>query len=191
MSPQAASQAIGLISNLLGPQAHAVMPAIMSALAQAPQHGGAGMMMQNRGAAQAAQRPPEGSWVCTSCSNVNYPLRTTCNGSSCGLLKEDVDGGPPLQATPAGAENPEGSWVCSGCKNVNFPLRTICNKKSCGLPRDQADSGPPAPPAKTWTDPTQKTGYVGSWTCRKCSNVNYPNRTVCNRRSCGEPRVDF
>lgn len=28
----------------------------------------------------------------------------------------------------------------------------------------------------------------GSWVCASCQNVNFPNRTVCNRRSCGLPR---
>lgn len=28
----------------------------------------------------------------------------------------------------------------------------------------------------------------GSWTCSKCSNLNYPFRTVCNRKGCGNER---
>lgn len=31
--------------------------------------------------------PPEGSWTCPSCQNVNYPTRTHCNKRSCGLPK--------------------------------------------------------------------------------------------------------
>ena len=24
----------------------------------------------------------------------------------------------------------------------------------------------------------------GSWTCKKCGNLNYPFRSICNRRAC-------
>lgn len=103
---------------------------------------------------------PPGSWVCLACQNVNYPLRTSCNGKNCGRPREGVDGGAP--GTAAVAENsglqagtmmglsgippvrcdgllvpqtPAGSWICPTCQNVNYPNRTHCNKHSCGLPR--------------------------------------------------------
>lgn len=76
----------------------------------------------------ASQKPPEGSWVCNACQNVNWPTRDTCNAKACGLPRYQVDGGPS-RATPAG------SWVCPSCSNVNYPTRTECNRRSCGLPR--------------------------------------------------------
>lgn len=33
---------------------------------------------------RANQPPPEGSWTCLSCANVNYPTRTSCNRRDCG-----------------------------------------------------------------------------------------------------------
>ncbi|KAL5973203.1 hypothetical protein ACLOJK_037230 [Asimina triloba] len=30
----------------------------------------------------------------------------------------------------------------------------------------------------------------GSWTCNKCGNLNYPFRTVCNRKGCGSEKPD-
>lgn len=86
---------------------------------------------------------PEGSWVCSSCGNINFPTRTTCNRGVCGKPREEVDAGPP---PPEGggkgqnpfrqqAEIPDGAWTCEGCGNVNFPTRTVCNRRVCGLPR--------------------------------------------------------
>merc|ERR1719272_2429293 len=28
----------------------------------------------------------------------------------------------------------------------------------------------------------------GSWMCMSCNNVNYPDRTTCNGKACGQPR---
>lgn len=82
-------------------------------------------------AAKAQRGAPEGSWVCASCGNVNWPDRSSCNAKLCGRPRHEVDGGP---AQAAANPSPAGSWVCS-CGNVNWPQRTVCNKHGCGLPR--------------------------------------------------------
>mmetsp|Transcript_86729 Transcript_86729/g.240564 ORF Transcript_86729/g.240564 Transcript_86729/m.240564 type:complete len:326 (-) Transcript_86729:169-1146(-) len=43
--------------------------------------------------------PPEGSWVCIACNNINWPTRETCNKRLCGKPRAEVDGGPPLTAS--------------------------------------------------------------------------------------------
>jgi len=173
-----------------------------------------------------------GSWVCTACQNVNFPLRKVCNNKGCALPREQADGGEPTStgrhtASGPGSAQP-GSWVCAGCHNVNFPLRTVCNNKQCGLARDVADAGPPdgadesiggaytraptsggAPGMKAkgsladvMAQAVARGGgggggggggpapQPGSWVCASCQNVNFPLRKICNNKVCNLPRED-
>eukprot|EP01001_Neometanema_parovale_P013226 NODE_9592_length_635_cov_74.095703_g9326_i0.p1 GENE.NODE_9592_length_635_cov_74.095703_g9326_i0~~NODE_9592_length_635_cov_74.095703_g9326_i0.p1 ORF type:complete len:180 (-),score=16.07 NODE_9592_length_635_cov_74.095703_g9326_i0:5-544(-) len=41
---------------------------------------------------KSAWQPPEGSWKCSSCSNYNFPQRTTCN--RCRLPRLPFEGSP-------------------------------------------------------------------------------------------------
>lgn len=84
-------------------------------------------------------QPPEGSWQCVACNNVNYPTRDTCNGRSCNKPRAECDGGPPPPkgAAATQAAPPEGSWTCPACQNTNFPTRTSCNRRACGQPRPE------------------------------------------------------
>lgn len=126
---------------------------------------------------------PEGSWVCHSCQNVNWPTRATCNGNrgACNMPRSAAMG-----ATGAAAP-PQGSWVCILCANVNFPTRMTCNGRSCGRDRSECDGGPPAASHVS----TERTAAPeGAWTCKLCGNVNWPNRLVCNKHDCGEPRTE-
>lgn len=147
---------------------------------------------------------PEGSWVCMSCKNVNFPGRTTCNARNCGMERSQCDGGSPSPGhSKVSGPPPEGSWVCSGCGNVNFPTRMECNRKACGMPRASADAGPPspggglfggaggAPPMAPQSGQADQGAPEGSWTCPYCGNVNYPTRTACNRKACGQPRYQY
>merc|ERR1719375_2376005 len=93
------------------------------------------------------------------------------------------------QLSTAKGGDPEGSWTCGTCGNVNWPLRTTCNNKACGLPRDMASYSEVSPQEGGGTDGGSSEGHPeGSWTCLVCNNVNWPLRTVCNRKNCGEPR---
>merc|ERR1712192_39516 len=91
---------------------------------------------------QPRKNMPEGSWICLSCHNVNFPNRDICNKRVCARPRSEVDGGPPPGSAGAMVNkkselpSPDGSWVCSACGNVNWPLRTTCNRKTCGQPRD-------------------------------------------------------
>lgn len=42
--------------------------------------------------------PPDGSWTCESCGNVNYPFRTKCNRRNCGAEK-------PTETKPSNGSN--------------------------------------------------------------------------------------
>lgn len=140
---------------------------------------------------------PDGSWTCKECQNVNFPLRTVCNNKKCGAL---------------------GPWACPTCGNKNFQGRAVCNKKDCGLARpEKVTSGnAPHPPVMQYAaqpmyyppQPQMYGGFQqkgqqnggkasggkgggnppGSWTCPSCENVNWPLRTTCNKKECGQPK---
>lgn len=133
-----------------------------------------------------AQRGPEGddeNWTCMSCGNLNYGSRSVCNKRTCGKPKPTVD------------------WVCVGCGNNNFASRLFCNMRRCQLARPGLTAADMAAMAQVQAAPVAMTPMytnggasaklssapAGSWQCR-CSNVNYPNRTTCNSKSCGLPR---
>lgn len=94
---------------------------------------GMGMPMLAAPMVRQTQAAPEGSWMCTSCQNINWPTRTQCNARNCGQPRSAVDGGYPASANASAA--PPGSWVCNLCNNVNWPTREACNKKGCENPR--------------------------------------------------------
>lgn len=82
--------------------------------------------------------------------------------------------------------DPPGSWPCVQCGNVNWPKRTACNKPGCGAPKPALYGGIPIScmlPAV----PPQPTHPEGSWHCQ-CGNINWPQRTTCNKKSCNQPR---
>lgn len=143
-----------------------------------------------------AQRGPgpddPDQWQCVKCGNLNYGSRVVCNMRSCGAPKEDAN------------------WVCSGCGNENYPNRLYCNMRRCQQIRpgvtmqqlQQAGPGAPGNGSPPMTSVPAHKGFKGggkggspgngqhadgSWTC-VCGNLNYPNRMVCNSRSCGKPR---
>ncbi|BBM97153.1 hypothetical protein MPTK1_1g03400 [Marchantia polymorpha subsp. ruderalis] len=51
--------------------------------------------------------PPDGSWTCEACGNVNYPFRTKCNRRNCGAdkpteLKQTANSSSPLPSEQVG-----------------------------------------------------------------------------------------
>jgi len=139
------------------------------------------------GAQGGAGGAPAGSWACAVCGNVNWPQRSTCNGSkgACGAARPDSEASPPA-----------GAWLCSACGNVNWPQRSTCNAKSCGRLRASVDAGAVALAGEVLGLANQPFAVQadgqprGSWTCAGCGNVNWPRRSTCNGRqgACGLPR---
>jgi len=139
-----------------------------------------------------AKRKP-GDWICPSCQNVNWGLRTECNMPNCDTKR-------PARKL----EN--GNWECSTCGNLNFGHREVCNITSCQetrpewatemfvkfkaeqdvssqkRQRSESDNQEMSKKAKIDNSPD------GSWICPACSNLNYPQRKVCNKRTCKAPR---
>lgn len=139
----------------------------------------------------AGGQPPAGSWVCLACKNVNYPARTSCNARGCGLPRDEVDGGPP-----SANNGPQGG---------SAPVPTVLPRSSGAAVTAPAPVSAPGWEAEAaaagWVAPTTLpassgagTGAAtpaapeGSWVCPACQNVNWPTRTVCNKRTCGLPR---
>ncbi len=54
--------------------------------------------------------PPDGSWTCESCGNVNYPFRTKCNRRNCGADK-------PTESKPS----------------VNSAAQVLASDQVCGV----------------------------------------------------------
>jgi len=151
---------------------------------------------------KSKQEHPEGSWACASCGNVNWPKRTTCNQKTCNMPREAADASLQLQGVGggggggAGGAHPEGSWACMACKNINWPKRTECNK--CSMPRAGGGAG------SALAQLRQLGGFGlpglggfaaprgphpdGSWLCPGCNNINWPRRTTCNKKECGQPK---
>jgi len=135
-----------------------------------------------------------GDWICPSCNNVNWKDKQECNRPNCRTPRPK-------------AEKREGDWECPKCGNFNFAHREVCNKYSCDEKKPQimeesfnnSNDGSDGEaiqkrPRSDYSEnefPSKRArmgGPPGSWICRECSNLNYPSRTVCNRRTCGVPR---
>lgn len=84
--------------------------------------------------------------------------------------------------------HPPGSWVCPQCQNINWPKRTVCNKQGCGAARPAETYGGYNPGQQQHQQQQQQQHPEGSWVCPGCNNVNWPQRTVCNKKGCQLPR---
>jgi hypothetical protein len=61
--------------------------------------------------------PPDGSWTCEACGNVNYPFRAKCNRRNCGADKPTDTKPPAAVSSPP----PPSDQVCNVC--VCMPLQ--------------------------------------------------------------------
>ena len=66
-------------------------------------------------------------------------------------------------------------------------MRTHCNIKQCALPKPGTEhevgyNPQPGGVARRSNHPE------GSWKCPYCANINWPQRTVCNKQECRQPR---
>ncbi|GBG91822.1 hypothetical protein CBR_g53713 [Chara braunii] len=62
------------------------------------------------GSRQPEPTPPDGSWTCKSCGNVNYPFRTKCNRRNCGAER-------PGDKSSSGASKQDGGSAEDGKTN--------------------------------------------------------------------------
>lgn len=159
------------------------------------------------GVAPPQSYAPQGTYIMSGMPGPGYGAPVDNYGMSRVPL---VMEGPPLGRPPMPYSAPqdakrkrrggpdggsEGDWKCPSCGNVNFAFRVTCNMRDCSEPRPaevplpfqgappnpRFNGGPVRPPTQRQAPPE------GSWTC-KCGNVNYPFRTHCNRKNCGEEK---
>lgn len=138
----------------------------------------------------------DGNWSCTSCQNVNFPTRLSCNRCQAPKPGGQVADPPPpshYQEAPAQRRSGppvagvDGNWACPACQNVNFPTRSTCNR--CQTP-NPADGLPPAPAFNSKkASGAPIAGAEGNWQCEYCQNVNYPVRNACNRCQAPKPQA--
>lgn len=135
-------------------------------------------------------------WMC-ECGNVNFADRLFCNLRKCNKAKPGAD----IPSTERGGPK----WVCEHCDNENFSDRTTCNMRKCGQPRpgfeQQAGFGKGGKVAQMFA-PSFAPSFQyqasfsapvkggATWVCGHCGNENYSDRTTCNLRKCGMPRMN-
>lgn len=135
----------------------------------------------------------DGNWECLACGNVNFASRDACN--LCQTPRQQHQEQPhwgqptweqPMQKRGRPVAGVDGNWACGSCGNVNFAHRDMCNR--CNNPKEQGtwEQQPEGQP--TWEQPMRKrgrpvAGVDGNWACGSCGNVNFAQRTSCNR--CG------
>jgi len=104
----------------------------------------------------------------------------------------------PMQGSAGKGGRPvagvDGNWQCGQCQNVNFATRDACNR--CATPRAQAEvAADPFAQQMQQMQPMQGSagkggrpvaGVDGNWACPGCQNVNFAQRTACNR--CQTPK---
>jgi len=135
----------------------------------------------------STKRKP-GDWICPKCQNVNWSVRTECNMPNCDTTRPQRE-----------LEN--GNWECS-CGNFNYGHREACNMSSCSETRPElatemfvkfnAERAELKKRPRSETEKQENTKKAkleanepaGSWVCPACSNLNYPHREVCNKKSC-------
>lgn len=121
----------------------------------------------------------------------------------------------PTQMAGGQSAGGPGQWNCGVCGNVNWEKRSTCNgqKGTCGVPRPGAGTGN-IPPVLPHAGGATNAAYgaaahvqhmamrapqvsqvpmgggdpEGSWACPQCLNVNWPQRSSCNKKGCGLPR---
>lgn len=136
---------------------------------------------------------PDGSWVCPTCGNVNWPKRMVCNRKGCETAR------PPEPPQPA----------MTGIGDIN--LRTQMQALHMLAMQDPANANVYRAQLEQLQLASQITAGMisgatmaasagarggrsqhpeGSWECPNCKNINWPKRTVCNRAGCSTARPD-
>ncbi|CAE8638214.1 unnamed protein product [Polarella glacialis] len=142
---------------------------------------------QNMAAPYSGGAASGGNWMCPSCNNDNFPMRTSCNrcklpkmGGGMGMQAMGMQGMPGMMmpgmmpmmmGMPANNMRP-GDWMCPACDAHNYASKTNCHK--CQIPKEARIA---------------KTGMrEGDWICSACNNNNFASKTDCNK--CAVPKGD-
>jgi hypothetical protein len=138
----------------------------------------------------------DGAWACDSCNNTNYATRDVCN--RCSAPKPFYNPAPqhsyeqPYSAGGYGtpAPGPQHDWPTYGASPQSSYQPAPHRPAYGGAPQSSPYSAFPSfPPMGAQSgSKSHPLDNPGNWACLKCSNINFPHRTECNR--CQEKKPD-
>lgn len=141
----------------------------------------------------------QSNWTCPKCNNSNYPNRDVCNMRNCNQRRPQIQFNinPRISTANISDAQQQSMWSCEACGNKNFESRSVCNMRSCGASRPINTSVTSVTSGFATSLPqnsnisslsTPHSAAEGNWKCPACENTNYAHRSVCNIRSCAQPR---
>jgi len=140
-----------------------------------------------------------GPWTCPACNNKNFAGRMVCNMKRCGQpIPPPLAGAGPLATAGAGlaAFGPQGAQAAQAAQAIAL-LRQAGLADVPGVAQGIQSivaSGVVGGVAPATSGRMVSAGAVevkeGSWVCLACGNINFPNRDVCNARTCGRARSE-
>lgn len=143
-----------------------------------------------------------GPWTCPLCQNKNFANRMSCNMKRCGAARPP----PPPNVGPLAAGL---GMPAMGPQNRGAPASQVAQ----AIALLQAAGVANVPGVAEGIQKIVASGVVaaaaipnfahqpnrgnpntevqeGSWVCVECGNINFPQRSTCNGRSCGKPRSE-
>jgi len=160
-----------------------------------------------------------GPWTCPSCGNMNFQGRMVCNKRTCGKprpvhLGGDQQMGIVVQSASGmqhgigmqGGKGMQGGMRMKGgvAMQAGFQAMPVHLKMGSTPVPGTLGNTPAGHPADSWVCKQcnnvnwplrsvcnkKECGALGPWTCPSCGNKNFQGRDVCNKRTCGLPRPD-
>ncbi|XP_022733085.1 ranBP2-type zinc finger protein At1g67325-like isoform X2 [Durio zibethinus] len=124
--------------------------------------------------------PPYGSSLFNGSSIPPYDIPFSGGSAYHYNYGSRLSGGSPYRPLHISGPPPysSGSMIGNGLGGM-YGMPPLMDRYGLGLPM-----GPPPMAPKSDKNSKQKMPE-GSWKCEKCSNINYPFRTKCNRQNCG------
>eukprot|EP00931_Biecheleriopsis_adriatica_P069494 TRINITY_DN43330_c0_g1_i1.p1 TRINITY_DN43330_c0_g1~~TRINITY_DN43330_c0_g1_i1.p1 ORF type:complete len:260 (+),score=50.23 TRINITY_DN43330_c0_g1_i1:84-782(+) len=140
-----------------------------------------------------------GPWTCGSCGNKNFQGRMVCNRKSCGLPRPAAPGEMVMSMQPMGggcmAMPPRmgmqqmGGWV-QPMSVTNMQPMGVQAANLAGHPEGSWSCKECSNVNWPLRTVCKKCNALGPWTCPACGNKNFQGRAVCNRKTCGLPRPE-